>query len=183
MMHALRVLRDHGLRPSSLTWRLPCSPRFYTVHRRGLASPVLQTAGASTPSWKNLTSGVLRRQHAAILFATADATALFSRTSHRTHSTCCNLYYQTIPATTTTSAIDINCNLRRRLHILTTNFLALDRCSKTFIVKHFISLLVTSSVLPRVWHTCLPLSVWDIITTLFTTVFSVSTLLGFITVS
>ena len=33
---------------------LPCSPRFYTVHRRGLASPVLQTAAASTPSWRNL---------------------------------------------------------------------------------------------------------------------------------
>jgi len=47
-----RVARSRYMYMTSTV--LPWSPRFYTVHRRGPASPVLQTAAASTPSWKNL---------------------------------------------------------------------------------------------------------------------------------
>jgi len=46
MMYALRMLRDHGLQPSSLHDML----RFFTVHQRGLVSLVLQIAAISMHS-------------------------------------------------------------------------------------------------------------------------------------
>jgi len=38
--------------PYMTSTMLPWSPRFYTVHRRGPISLVLQIAAASMPSWK-----------------------------------------------------------------------------------------------------------------------------------
>jgi len=38
--------------PYMTSTMLPCSPRFYTVHRRGPISLVLQIAATSMPSWK-----------------------------------------------------------------------------------------------------------------------------------
>jgi len=80
---ALRVLRDHGVRPSSLaTWHLPCYRARKDFHRRGPVSLMPQIAAASTRSWENPnvwnTATYVNTLLVADLFAAADD-ALFSR--------------------------------------------------------------------------------------------------------